>query len=92
MYTLTCDIGHFDLLYQNYKLLTKPIGQIDHYESLTMSFEITYVQLTNNDASMWAWNESMWASSMYISRYTTIIEGDYNINTYNIDIYNIIVI
>jgi len=35
-------------------------------------------------------NVSMWALSMYISRYFTSIEGAYNINTYNIGIYNIV--
>jgi len=34
-------------------------------------------------------NASMWALSMHISIYTTTIEGDYNINTYNIGMYNI---
>jgi len=37
-------------------------------------------------------NASMWASSMYISINTTTIEGDYNINIYNIGMYNIVVL
>jgi len=35
-------------------------------------------------------NASTSASSMYIIIYTTTIEGDYNINTYNIGMYNIV--
>jgi len=35
-------------------------------------------------------NASMWALRMYISVYTTTIEVDYKINSYNIGIYNIV--
>jgi len=36
-------------------------------------------------------NMSMWTLSICINRYTTTIESTYyNVNTYNIDIYNII--
>jgi len=34
-------------------------------------------------------NASMWALSICISRYPTIIEESYNINTYNVGIYKI---
>lgn len=37
-------------------------------------------------------NVSMWALSMYISRYITPIEGDYNKYTYNIGIYSIVIL
>jgi len=37
-------------------------------------------------------NESMWASSICISRYPTTNEGAYNINTYNIGIHNIVIL
>jgi len=35
-------------------------------------------------------NASMWALNTHINRYTTIIEGVYNVNTYNIGTYIII--
>jgi len=37
-------------------------------------------------------NVSMWPLSMHISRYPTTIEGAYNINTYNIGIYGIVIL
>jgi len=33
---------------------------------------------------------SMWALSIYISTYSTTIDGAYNISTYNLDIYNLV--
>jgi len=35
-------------------------------------------------------NVSLWALSIYISRYPTTFEGAYNISIYNIGIYNIV--